>query len=134
MIAQYKLIVLTIPVVMNVHVKRDISVMENFALMIRDPRSLFGEISTGSSVNGSLLKIMNVSMVEVDVILMQNVLIMKAVFDVNVALVFMVMDLCVKILTNVLWVYQSVVQWLLASKHAVDMNVFASKSRIQHLM
>lgn len=134
MIAQYKLIVLTIPVVMNVHVKRDISVMENFALMIRDPRSLFGEISIGSSVNGSLLKIMNVSMVEVDVILMQNVLIMKAVFDVNVALVFMVMDLCVKILTNVLWVYQSVVQWLLASKHAVDMNVFASKSRIQHLM
>ena len=44
MIVQYKLIVLIMLVVMNVHVKKDIWVMGNFVLMKRDPTSTWSGI------------------------------------------------------------------------------------------
>ena len=101
---QFELIALTTLVVMNVHVKMDILVMEDLVPMI-----------------------MNVSTEVPDAILTLNVLITKVVSDVNVELDSLVMVSCVKISMNVVKVYHHVVQWHHVLKKEEDINVYVVK-------
>ena len=108
---QFELIALTMPVVMNVHVKMDIWVMEDLVPMIT-----------------------NAMMEVLDVISTLNVLITKEVFDVNVELDSLVMVSCVKISMNVHREYHRVVHWHHVLKNEAVINVCVVMSRISNLI